>query len=152
MTAANEDRYDPTGSPHDRSLRVGDKERDAVSEILRQAHVEGRLDDDEFQMRLERCLRAKTYADLDVLIADVPRAQAATRQSQRRSGWRPWSVPFMFLPLAVIAAVVVGAHVVWLAIPLFFFFVVRPLMWGAWSGQPARGPWACGPRRTMRVP
>lgn len=39
-------RYDLAGGPRDRSLRVGDKERDAASEILQRAHAEGRLDED----------------------------------------------------------------------------------------------------------
>jgi hypothetical protein len=148
MTEANEHRYDPDGSPRDRSLRVGDKERDAAGEILRQAHVEGRLDNDEFQTRLERSLTAKTYADLDELIADLPRERAAA-PAGHRVGRRPWPVPFLFLPLAVIAAIAVGAHAAWLIVPLVFFFVVRPLVWRAWGG-PARGYWACGPRRATR--
>ena len=151
MTASNEYRYDSAGSPHDRSLRVGDKERDAVTEILRRAHVEGRLDDDEFQVRLERCLTAKTYADIDGLIADFPREVAVAEPTRHRPGWRPWPVPFVFLPLAVIAAVAIGGHVAWLALPLLVFFVVRPLVWRAWGGGPTRGPWACGPGRSSRV-
>ena len=150
MTAANEHRYDPDGSPRDRSLRVGDKERDAVAEILRQAHVEGRLDNDEFQARLERCLTAKTYTDLDELISDLPRERAAA-PSGDRAGRRPWPAPLMFLPLALIAAIAVGAHAPWLAIPLVFFFVIRPLAWRVWGGGPARGYWACGPRRSTHV-
>jgi hypothetical protein len=150
VTASTEYRYDPAGSPRDRSLRVGDKERDAVSEILRQAHVEGRLDNDEFPARLERCLTAKTYADLDGLIADFPREETDARPTGQRARWRPWPVPFIFLPLAVIAAVAVGGHAAWLAIPLFFF-VVRPLAWRAWGGGTARGPWARGPRRSTRA-
>lgn len=151
MTTSNEDRYDSAGTPRDRSLRVGDKERDAVGELLRQAHVEGRLDADEFQVRLERCLTAKTYADLDGLIADVPREEADTGPARRRRpGRRPWPVPVVFLAFAVIALFAIGGHVAWLAIPLLFFFVVRPLVWRAWGG-PARGPWACGPGRARRV-
>jgi hypothetical protein len=146
MTAANDHRFDPDGSPYDRTLRVGDKERDAVGDILRQAHVDGRLDNDEFQARLERCLTAKTYADLDGLIADLPRERAEAAAGPRAGG-RPWPLPFVFLPLALIAAIAVGSHVAWLAIPLVFFFVVRPLAWRAWGG-PGRGSWACGPRRT----
>lgn len=149
MTASNEYRYDSWGNPRDRSFRVGDKERDAVSEILRRAHVEGRLDNDEFQERLDRCLTAKTYADLDGLIADFPHAGTGTRATGRRAAPRPWPVPFVFLPLAIIAVVAFGGHVAWLAIPLFFFFVVRPLVWR--GGGPARGPWACGPGRARRV-
>ena len=151
MTSSNENRYDPARNPRDRSLRAGDRERDAVSEILRRAHVEGRLDNDEFQARLERALTAKTYADLDGLIADLPREGADAAPTDPRARWRPWPVPFMFLPLLVIAAIAVGAHAAWLAIPLFFFFVVRPLAWRAWGGAPARGPWACGPRRSTHI-
>jgi hypothetical protein len=148
VTSANEYRYDPVGNPRDRSLRAGDRERDAVSEILRRAHVEGRLDNDEFQVRLERALTAKTYADLDALIADFPHEGAAPGSTSRRAGWRPWPAPFMFLPILVIAAIAIGSHAAWLAIPLFFLFVVRPLAWRAWGGAPARGSWACGPRST----
>jgi hypothetical protein len=119
-------------------------ERDAVSEILRQAHLEGRIDNDEFQERVERCLTAKTYAELDALIADLPREWAGERWAARHAGWRPWPVPFMLLPLALIVAIAVGSHVAWLAIPLFFFFVVRPLAWRAQG-------WSRGPRRSTRL-
>jgi hypothetical protein len=148
VTTPNDAQYDSAGTPRNRALRVGDQERDAVSQILRQAHVEGRLDTDEFQARLERCLTAKTYADLDVLLADLPRART-DRHTGPRARWRPWPVPFMVLPLAVIAAVAFGGHAAWLAIPLLFFFVVRPMAWRTWGGS-ARRPWGCGPSRTTR--
>ena len=41
MPAENENAYDRRG-PRDRSLRVGDREREAVAAILRRHHVEGR--------------------------------------------------------------------------------------------------------------
>jgi Domain of unknown function (DUF1707) len=151
VASSDEYRYDAAGAPHLRSLRVGDREREAASEILRRARVEGRLDEDEFEVRLERCLTAKTYADLDGLVADLPRQGAGARPARQRPGWRPWPVPLIFLPLAVIGVVAFGGHVPLLAIPLFFFFVVRPLAWGAWGGGPARRPWARGPGRTTRV-
>jgi hypothetical protein len=153
VSASNDHRYNLGDGPRDRLLRVGDKERDAVSEILRQRHLEGRLDTDEFQARLERCLAAKTYAELDELIADFPPDGAELRRDRHSWTWRPWPlpVPFLFLPLALIAAIAVGGHLAWLAIPLFFLFVVRPLAWGAWSRGYRRGFWACGPRRTTRA-
>jgi hypothetical protein len=151
VTASNDNRYDFTRGPRDRSLRVSDKERDAVSKILQGAHGEGRLDGDEFQTRLERCLRAKTYADLDELIADFPREGVEVVPTGQRRGWRAWPVPFVFLPLAVFAAVAIGAHVAWLAIPLVFYFVVRPFIWRTWRGRPASRTWACGPMRAGRV-
>jgi hypothetical protein len=132
------DRYDGRTGPRDRSLRVGDKEREAVAEILQQHHVDGRLDADEFQARLERSMRAKTYADLDALVADFPRDEP----EGRAAGRRPWPRPLLLLPVAVALAIFAGAHVAWLIVPLVFFFVVRPLLWG--------GAWGCGPRRSWR--
>jgi hypothetical protein len=149
VAASNDYPYDPGDGPRDRSLRVGDKERDTVSEILRQQHLEGRLDTDEFQARLDRCLAAKTYAELDALIADFPREEGARKPAGQPWRWRPF--PFLLLPLALIAAIVVGAHVAWLALPLLFFFVLRPLVWRAWGGGYGRGSWACGTRRTTRA-
>jgi hypothetical protein len=139
MAASNDNGYD-LRAPRDRSLRVGDKERDAVVEILRAQHMEGRLDADEFQARIDRCLAAKTYAELDALLADFPREEAEPRRAPQRS--RPaWPLPFPFFPLALIAAIVLATHGVWLVVPLLLFwvFVVR------------RGAWACGPRRTRRI-
>jgi hypothetical protein len=144
-------RYDRREGPRDRSLRVGDKERDAVSEILRQRHVEGRLDAEEFHDRLDRCLTARTYAELDALIADFPGEDAPSSWSGQRSRGRAWPLVFPVLPLALIAAIALGGHLAWVAVPLLFFFVVRPLVWRARGGGSARGPWACGPRRSRRA-
>ena len=150
MSTPNEHRYDLGDGPRDRTLRVGDKERDAVSEILRQRHLEGRLDTDEFQARLDRCLAAKTYAGLDDLIADFPRETVRNPRTAQRWMWRPWPLPFLVLTLVLIGAISVGTHLAWLALPLLFFFVVRPLFWRR-RGSYAGGWSACGPRRTTRI-
>jgi hypothetical protein len=147
MAAHNDHRYDPRSGPRDRSLRVGDREREAVGDILRQQHVEGRLDSDEFQQRLERCLTAKTYAELDQLIADFPRQQEQEGHGRAR-GRRPG--PFALLPLAVLAAIVLtGGHLIWLALPVFFLLVVRPLFWRSRARR--YGGWSCGPRYPTRT-
>ena len=52
--------YSRRSGPRDRQLRVGNAEREAVVEILRREHLAGRLDNDEFDARLARCLAAKT--------------------------------------------------------------------------------------------
>jgi hypothetical protein len=114
--------YDRTTGPRDRSLRVGDSEREAVGAILRRRHVEGRIDVDELQSRLERSLVAKTYADLDRLVADLPRDGSVRRHR------RP-PAPFVLVPLAVVGALVVVGHVFWPAVPLLLFLVVRRLVW-----------------------
>jgi hypothetical protein len=152
VAASNDFLYEPGDGPSDRLLRVGDRERDAVAEILRQRHLEGRLDTDEFQTRLERCLAAKTYADLDVLIADFPRAESERHRAREDWRWRPWTLAFPCLPLVLIAAIVIGGHAAWVAVPLVFFFVVRPLAWRAWGGRGyPPGYWVRGPRRSSRV-
>lgn len=52
-------------------IRVSHAERDAVAGILQQAVVDGRLSMEELDERLEAALRAKTYADLEPLVADL---------------------------------------------------------------------------------
>jgi hypothetical protein len=151
VSASEEFEYDPADGPPDRSLRVGDRERDAVGEILRRRHLEGRLDAQEFENRLGRCLAAKTYAELDGLIADFPPEGAARRAARQPRGWQPWPLAFPFLAFALIAAITLGGHVAWLAVPVFFLFVVRPLGRRAWGGGYAPGSWACGPRRSTRL-
>jgi hypothetical protein len=150
VSGPNDNRYDLGYGPRDRTLRVGDKERDALSEILRQRHLEGRLDADEFHARLDRCLAAKTYAELDELIADLPREEEGRGRGGQSRTLRPWPFPVLLLPIALIAAIASGAHLAWLALPLLFFFLVRPLLWRTSRGY-GLGFWACGPRRTTRV-
>ena len=54
------------------SIRIGDRERDAVVAVLQKAAEDGRLSMAELDDRLEAALQAKTYADLDPLVADLP--------------------------------------------------------------------------------
>ena len=53
------------------NIRVGHRERDAVVEVLQEAAGDGRLSMAELDDRLDAALQAKTYADLDVLVADL---------------------------------------------------------------------------------
>lgn len=57
-------------------IRIGDAERHHVTEILRQAAGEGRLDLDELDERLGLALTAKTRADLLPLTEDLPATSA----------------------------------------------------------------------------
>jgi uncharacterized protein DUF1707 len=139
MPADPKTSYDRHTGPRDRSLRVGDREREAVAETLRREHVNGRLDAVEFQERLDRSLAAKTYADLDALVADLPGEEP--RRRRRAFTWMPRPWPFGLVPLAVIAVVLAsGGRVLWLAFPLFALFVLRPLVWRSWA-RGYRGYW-----------
>jgi hypothetical protein len=52
--------------------RAGDAEREQAGEKLRVAAGEGRIDLAELEDRLDRAYRAKTYSELDALLADLP--------------------------------------------------------------------------------
>jgi hypothetical protein len=72
-------------------MRVGDAERMAVADRLAKHFVDGRLDETEFDARLDRAMRATTMADLTGLLADLPDDESAqpqlsdtTRRHQRK--------------------------------------------------------------------
>jgi len=60
-----QDRFPASG------LRVGHAERDAIAAILQEAAADGRLGMDELDERLGVALQAKTYGDLEPLVADL---------------------------------------------------------------------------------
>jgi hypothetical protein len=57
-------------------MRASDQERDATVQRLQVAFAEGRLNDGEFDDRMRTALAARTHADLDKLLADLPAATA----------------------------------------------------------------------------
>ena len=98
----------PAESGNSPAIRASDRERDAVVQRVQQAFAEGRLDDTEFDERMRAALTARTHADLDVLLTDLPAASApaqapaagsrgpgrfaiALKSSVRRAG--RWRVP-----------------------------------------------------------
>ena len=67
-------------------LRAADVDRERTADVLRGAYVEGRLTQDELDVRLGQAYAAKTYADLAALTADLPAAH------------RPWPGPVQTVP------------------------------------------------------
>lgn len=65
-----------------RELRVGDRDRDNVVEILREAAGEGYISLDELTERIDRTYTARTRRELDDLVADLPRATTRTGAPQ----------------------------------------------------------------------
>ncbi|MFE5819310.1 DUF1707 domain-containing protein [Streptomyces sp. NPDC056479] len=53
-------------------LRASDADRERVTEVLREALAEGRLDMDEFEERLDATYKARTYGDLAPITRDLP--------------------------------------------------------------------------------
>ncbi|WP_411285894.1 DUF1707 domain-containing protein [Lapillicoccus sp.] len=59
-------------------LGVGHQEREATTTVLRTAAQEGRLTPEELAQRISSALDARTFADLDALVADLPVAPPPT--------------------------------------------------------------------------
>ncbi len=95
-------------------MRAADADRDRVAEFLNTAYIEGRLSKDEYDARLERALSARTYAELDQVVTDLPVARPAmVTPMARTNGLAIASFAcglgqFIFGPLATIPAIVFG--------------------------------------------
>ena len=97
-------------------MRAADADRDRVVEFLNMAYSEGRLSKDEYDGRLENALSARTYADLDQLVTDLPAARATAcpvTPVAKTNGLAIASLAcglaqFVFGPLATIPAIVLG--------------------------------------------
>ena len=107
--------FAPGGEPG--KMRAADADRARVVECLNVAYSEGRLSKDEHDGRLEHALSARTYADLDQLVTDLPatRATAVTsvtsvaKTNGRALASRTCGLAlFIFGPPAAIPAIVLG--------------------------------------------
>ena len=95
-------------------MRACDADRDRVVECLSLAYSEGRLSKEEYDGRLENALSARTYADLDQIVTDLPAAHAAVMAPVARTNGLAIAslacalAQFVFGPLATIPAIVFG--------------------------------------------
>ncbi|HET9079451.1 MAG TPA: DUF1707 and DUF4190 domain-containing protein [Trebonia sp.] len=102
-------------------MRAADADRDRVAGILGTAYTEGRLSKDEYDARLEAALSARTYADLDELVTDLPGTDLPVQADPagpaalmaRTNGYAMASFAFglaqaVIGPLATIPAIVFG--------------------------------------------
>jgi len=121
----------PTPDPN---IRVSHAERTEVADRLSKHYGDGRLDEEEFNERLDRAMKAKTRADLDGLFDDLPGEEPPrppagppmVRPPRRHSP----VARIVFLVFVAIVAIMVGQA---LAGPLFAF----PFHAGMW-------PWGWG--------
>jgi hypothetical protein len=101
-------------------MRAADVDRDRVVGLLTTAYGEGRLTKDEYDDRVGSALAARTYAELDQLVSDLPTGSATLLptsarpvQVARTNGLAVASLAcgvaqFAFGPLATIPAIVLG--------------------------------------------
>jgi hypothetical protein len=112
------------------AVRASDADREQVAECLREAAAEGRLLTEELEQRLEAALSARTYGELNAIVADLPGRRLTGPTETHRLAWvRPALAIAIAVPvtLAVIAAVVfaltgvLATWVLWLAAGWWFF-------------------------------
>jgi Domain of unknown function (DUF1707)/Domain of unknown function (DUF4190) len=95
-------------------MRAADVDRDRAVSFLTTAFTEGRLTKDEYDERVETALKARTYADLDLVVTDLPGARGVPVVRPRgTNGLAIASLAcgisqFMLGPLPTIPAIVLG--------------------------------------------
>ena len=121
----------------DPQLRVSDAERASVADRLSKHYGEGRLDQAEFDERLDRAMKAKTHGDLSGLLADLPGDEPpAQGRQQHRSIAR-----ILFLGLLILVTAAIGEALAHSMFPWLLIAVVLALLWLRF-----------GPRRGHRDP
>jgi DUF1707 SHOCT-like domain len=118
-------------------LRVSDADRTSVADELSRHYGDGRLDQAEFSERLDRAMNAKTHADLDGLLADLPGTGApASADKPPRHPRYPRIVSFVLIIVIAVAAAHALTHFFipwgWLLLVLLLFVWLR-------HGHPWRG-------------
>jgi hypothetical protein len=114
-------------------MRISHDERTEVADRLSKHYGDGRLDEEEFNERLDRAMKAKTRGDLAGLLDDLPEGDRPTSLAPR-----PRPVPRIIpLILVVVVAIAVGQaiaqsvlffpfwHTPWLLIGLVVFLCWR---------------------------
>jgi Domain of unknown function (DUF1707) len=121
------------------TMRVSDADRAEVADRLAQHYGDGRLDQAELDDRLGRAMTAKTRADLDGLLHDLPDTGVTRMESQtpRRQPPRPPREPRRHNWLRVVLAVVL------VLIGLRVLGAIGGLFWpfGWFWGWMWPGPW-----------
>jgi hypothetical protein len=74
------------------AVRASDSDRNAVAERLRDAFADGRLDEEEFDVRMQRALTARTRQDLEGLLGDLGIPAAAQVPSAGSPAAQPYPV------------------------------------------------------------
>jgi hypothetical protein len=138
-------------------LRISDAERAEVADLLSRHYGDGRLDEAEFNERLDQAMKAKTYADLSGLFADLPGtepvetpaatggaasagpgpakpAEASTGRPRRHRLRR-----VLFLALIVVFAAAAGHALLWSFSPLMWLAIIGVIILWSRRGPAERG-------------
>jgi Flp pilus assembly protein TadB len=121
------------------TLRASDADRDQIIDRLRKASAEGRLAVRELEHRVATALRARTFAELDATVSDLPGSRLDERRSVPRRAIRAvYAHPALLLvaiPVALAAvATLVAIAVLWSTLMLVVFLLGH-------RHRRCRGPW-----------
>ncbi|HEY2947513.1 MAG TPA: 2TM domain-containing protein [Micromonosporaceae bacterium] len=118
--------------------RVGTAEREAAAAVLADAAAEGYLDTDEFAERSAAAYAARTRADLDRALAELPpawlRARARTRRHERYAAAARLGMRLHLAAYLAGSALMIG---IWLAVG------IAAGAWYPWPIWPILG-WGLG--------
>ena len=128
-----------TGDDHDR-IRIGDAERNAADEALREHLAAGRLSMDEYSERVAQVYNARTRGDLDGLFSDLPsgpfgvpspRAQVEPAHSafpaQRPAAGAAMPDSSRRILVALMAAMPIVALLLFLGLRVWWIWLLIPL-------------------------
>jgi hypothetical protein len=142
------------------TLRASDADREQVAEQLRHATAEGRLSPDELEERLEAVFAARTYGDLDALVADLPGQTVRRRERPGRvgSGQAAWASPSLWLrPLPILVLFILAPVILALLLAAAVIFATVFSAWGllvvvGWlTFGHGRGHYGAHYRRSLRA-
>jgi hypothetical protein len=106
------------------TLRASDADRDRIIDRLHRAATEGRIAAEELEERVGLALKAKTYAELEVTVADLPSpdrnrtrarhpAVPVARWTVRSVRANPMLLLLLLPALAVTFAMLIAATILW---------------------------------------
>ena len=118
-------------------VRASDAERSEVADVLSKHYADGRLDQAEFNERVDRAMKAKTRADFRGLLDDLPDlpdsrdapgAEPPVAERYRRARFPLHRILFLAFIVAVtvwVAHALIHPSVLWLLVALVVFLVLR---------------------------
>ncbi len=110
------------------AMRISDADRAEVADHLSKQYSEGRLDQAEFNERLDRAMRAKTQSDLVWLLSDLPGAEPARQSSGPPQRRRYFRVALLIVVVAVAFfawQALVRPYLAWLLVALLAYLLLR---------------------------
>ena len=130
------------------TLRASDADREQIAERLRKATAEGRLLADELEERLEATFTARTYGELDAVVADLPGVPVRRHEHHRPPALGPVHVIALFILAPVIISLMLAAAVI--VATLFSAWGALLIVGWLLFGRGRHAYWGRGPARPYR--